>query len=76
MGLESETDAREAVVVDALETRFGDRVDRTTLEALVSAQFARWSQARIRDFLPILAEKQLRQRLTHRLDRVPSGAFA
>jgi hypothetical protein len=53
------------VVVDALEARFGDVVDRQTLDAVVQADFSRYAQARVKDFVPVLVERDVSARLRH-----------
>ena len=50
-------------VADRLAQRFGDRVDRHTLDAVVEADFSRYADARIRDFLPLLVERDIRERM-------------
>jgi hypothetical protein len=59
-------DAQKQFVMRTLETRFGDRVDHDVLEAVVDADFARFEHAPIRDFVPVLVEKDVRERILRR----------
>jgi hypothetical protein len=43
--------------------RFADRVDRDTLEVVVRAEFARWERCRVREYVPLLVERTIRERL-------------
>ena len=63
-------------VVDALETGVGSEVDRDILAAVVEADFDRYSAtARIKAFVPILVERDVRARiLKHRMTRPQRGA--
>ncbi len=49
-------------VVEALEGRV-DAVDRDTLIAVVEADFRRYDGARIKDFVPVLVERDVRAQL-------------
>jgi hypothetical protein len=51
---------RIATVVDALEARSGRGVDHDTLVKVVKADFGRFSAARVKDFVPILVERNVR----------------
>ena len=51
------------VVVQSLEGRLGAAVDSVRIRAEVEAQFAAYAHARVRDFVPILVEIQVRSRL-------------
>jgi hypothetical protein len=57
------------LVVDALATRVEPAVDHDTLTAVVEADFKRYESARIRDFVPVLVERDIRQRLATRRSR-------
>jgi len=63
-------------VVDALETGVGSEVDRDILAAVVEADFDRYSAtARIKAFVPILVERDVRARiLKHRMTRPQRAA--
>ncbi|MGZ4688967.1 MAG: three-helix bundle dimerization domain-containing protein [Acidimicrobiia bacterium] len=56
---------RQAVdrVVDALEVGVGRVVDHDRLLAAVEADFRRFDGARIRDFVPVLVENDIRARI-------------
>jgi len=56
-------EARIAGVVGRLTASLGDDVDRQEVEAEVRRCFANWQDARVREFLPVLAEKAARDRL-------------
>lgn len=62
-------------VVDALETGVGSAVDRDILAAVVEADFDRYAAtARIKAFVPILVERDVRARiLKHRVTRPQRG---
>ena len=49
--------------VDRLCGRFGDRVDRRLVEARVRASFRRFEGAHVREFVPILVEREIRGEL-------------
>ena len=52
------------LVVDSLEAGVGrGGVDHDTLAAAVAADFSRYASARIRDFVPVLVEHNVRDRL-------------
>jgi hypothetical protein len=53
-------------VMDALKTQFGDAVDPDVLEAVVEADFARFEDATIKDLVPVLVEKDVRERIVRR----------
>jgi hypothetical protein len=53
-------------VVDALTDRVDPGVDHDTLTAVVEADFKRYESARIKDFVPVLVERDIRQRLVRR----------
>jgi hypothetical protein len=53
-------------VVDALAARVDPAVDHDTLTAVVEADFKRYESARIKDFVPVLVERDIRERLVLR----------
>ena len=53
-------------VMSSLEAEFGDAVDHDVLEAVVDADFARFDDATIKDFVPVLVEKDVRERILRR----------
>ena len=58
------------LVVDSLEAGVGrGRVDHDTLADVVAAGFGRYASARIKDFVPVLVEHNVRDRLL----RTPAG---
>jgi hypothetical protein len=57
------------LVVDALAPHVEPAVDHDTLTAVVEADFKRYESARIRDFVPVLVERDIRQRLATRRSR-------
>jgi hypothetical protein len=57
------------LVVDALTDRVDPSVDHETLTAVVEADFKRYESARIQDFVPVLVERDVRQRLLNRARR-------
>jgi hypothetical protein len=57
------------LVVDALAARVDPFVDHETLTAVVEADFKRYESARIKDFVPVLVERDVRQRLVGRSRR-------
>ena len=63
-------------VVDALESGVGSAVERDVLAAVVEADFDRYaSTARIKSFVPILVERDVRARiLKHRVTRAQQRA--
>lgn len=52
-------------VVLSLESRDDPGVDHDTLTAVVEADFRRYDSARIKDFVPLLVERDIRARLRH-----------
>ena len=56
------------IVVQSLRTRLATVVDEDRIRAEVEAGFAAYSQARIRDFVPILVETRARSRLVRAPD--------
>jgi hypothetical protein len=54
------------LIVKGLRTRVEPTVDDETLTALVEADFTRYERARIRDFVPALVERDVRERLLRR----------
>ena len=57
------------LVVRSLEASLGGAVSTERIRAEVEAEFAAFSEARIREYVPILAETRVRARLTHIPDR-------
>ncbi len=53
-------------VMSSLEAEFGDAIDHHVLEAVVDADFARFDDAPIKDFIPVLVEKDVRERILRR----------
>jgi hypothetical protein len=51
------------LVVQSLRTRLGTTVEPDLIRAEVEAGFAAYSQARIREFVPVLVESRARSRL-------------
>jgi erythromycin esterase-like protein len=49
--------------VSHLVRRFGDTVPPGELEATVRECYGMWPDARVRDFVPVLAERRARERL-------------
>jgi hypothetical protein len=60
---ESAWERRIELVVRSLQTRFGTIVDLDLITAEVQAGFGAFSQARIREFVPVLVEARVRSRL-------------
>jgi hypothetical protein len=56
-------DAQVNTLVRALETEFGGVVDNQTLRAVVEAQARRFDEVSVRDFVPLLVEREVRQAL-------------
>ena len=54
------------LVVDALAMRVDPAVDHETLTAVVEADFKRYESARIKEIVPVLVERDIRQRLISR----------
>jgi hypothetical protein len=50
-------------VVRSLQSRLGTAVDLDLIRAEVEAEFAEYSEARIREFIPVLVEARVRARL-------------
>ncbi len=59
-------EAQKRFVMSSLEAQFGDAIDHHVLEAVVDADFARFDDAHIKDFVPVLVEKDVRERILHR----------
>jgi hypothetical protein len=57
---------RVETVVHALHARFGMAVDVVAIRAEVEAEFARYSDAAVADFVPILVERGVQARLRSR----------
>ena len=55
------------IVTRSLNARLGAAVDPALIRAEVQAEFASYSQAPVRDFIPLLVEKRVRARLRVRL---------
>ena len=51
------------IIVQSLEARLGAAVDPVRIRAEVEAEFATHSDARVRDFVPLLVERRVRSRL-------------
>jgi len=66
---ESEWGGRIDLVVQSLHTKLGTNVETDVIRAEVEAAFAAYSQARIREFVPVLVETRVRSRLV----RQPHG---
>jgi hypothetical protein len=62
---EASQDRHIELVVVSLQVRLGASVDPTLIRAEVEAQFAAYAHARIRDYIPVLVEAQVRSRLVH-----------
>ena len=60
---ESEWGGRIDLVVQSLHTKLGTNVETDVIRAEVEAAFAAYSQARIREFVPVLVETRVRSRL-------------
>ena len=60
-------------VVESLESRADPGVDHDTLTAVVEADFRRYDSARIKDFIPLLVERDIRARLVHLRARTRAG---
>ena len=54
------------VIVTSLRDRLETPVDDETLTEVVRADFKRYERARIRDFIPALVERDVRERLLRR----------
>ena len=66
---EAEWGGRIDLVVQSLHTKLGTNVETDVIRAEVEAAFAAYSQARIREFVPVLVETRVRSRLV----RQPHG---
>jgi len=66
---ESDWGGRIDLVVQSLHTKLGTNVETDVIRAEVEAAFAAYSQARIREFVPVLVETRVRSRLV----RQPHG---
>jgi hypothetical protein len=71
------SDDRQEVAIKAtvahLAGRFGEAVPPDELEAIVRASFADWPDARIRDFIPVLAERRAKALVEDRTGERRSG---
>jgi len=59
-------DRRVESVIESLQRRFGEVVEPGLIRALVEAGFAFYSQARVREFVPVLVEARVRSDLVRR----------
>lgn len=57
-------------VIDALVAEFPE-VNRVKIAGLVQAALGRYAQVKVRTFLPILVQREVRERLRDRPDRWP-----
>ena len=46
--------------------RYGDQIPSDELETTVRACYARWPDAHVRDFIPVLAERRAKEQLDRR----------
>jgi hypothetical protein len=53
-------------VMTSLEAQFGEAVDQHVLQAVVDADFALYENAHVKDFVPVLVEKDVRARILRR----------
>ncbi len=60
---DSDDEARVLRTVGRLHERFPDRVEPTVLEARVRTRFASFDGAPVREFVPILVEREIRTEL-------------
>jgi hypothetical protein len=60
-------------VFAALSQEFGTRLDAVTIERIASEEVAAFDEARIRDFVPLLAIRQARLRLWASVSAGPGG---
>jgi len=60
---EHEFTRRIEFILESLQSRFGPTVEPARIRAEVEAEFAAYSAARVRDFIPILVESRVRSRL-------------
>ncbi|HEY3724997.1 MAG TPA: hypothetical protein VGN59_16725 [Acidimicrobiia bacterium] len=61
-----QVDMQRRAVLTSLESEFGEVVDHHVLEAVVNADFARYDDAPIKDFVPVLVAKDVRARILRR----------
>jgi hypothetical protein len=59
-------DKKVAVIVASLRDRIETPVDDATLTEVVRADFRRYDRVKIRDFVPALVERDVRERLLRR----------
>jgi hypothetical protein len=57
------------LIVESVQSRIDQPVDADTLSAVVAADFKRYDSARIKDFVPALVERDVRDRLLRRRHR-------
>lgn len=67
----SDEQSRLAEVVERLEQRF-PALDRRDVESVVTEMHGELADATVRDFVPVLVEKQARDRLQERVRSVPA----
>jgi len=60
------TEKQKHRVMMSLEAQFGEAVDHHVLEAVVDADFAMYDDAHVKDFVPVLVEKDVRARILRR----------
>ena len=63
---QEQTEMQKRAVLSSLEIEFGDAVDHEVLEAVVDADFARFQDALIKDFIPVLVAKDVREQILRR----------
>jgi hypothetical protein len=63
---QQQTEMQKRAVLSSLEIEFGDAVDHEVLEAVVEADFARFQDALIKDFIPVLVAKDVREQILRR----------
>jgi hypothetical protein len=63
---QQQTEMQKRAVLSSLEIEFGDAVDHEVLEAVVDADFARFQDALIKDFIPVLVAKDVREQILRR----------
>jgi hypothetical protein len=61
--VDSDQETHLHVVADRLAAEFGE--DRSRVETRVRAAYERWGDARVRNFLPIIVERAVREELHH-----------
>jgi len=61
---EPSPDRRVELVIESLQTRFGEGVGPDLIRAEVEAGFAVYSEAQVREFVPVLVEARVRSHLT------------